>query len=216
MFATTREDVLVFRNDGTRKCLASSKDGQNRKFRGLTVVGYILFVIDYANRCVLKYSITGECLGQFNVPASEDTPSKLLAICTNGKGQLLVTDDSTVLIFTTAGEFVSSMQTSPRSYDIAVDNAGLVHTTHFYNNNADINMPNGHFVRRTPLCLPTGIAVDDNGFQYICEVKQHCVSILDSSGVLVARIQVHSTIFSIALDIFGNIYVGSGNTICKY
>ena len=74
VYTTTRADVLVFSSDGTRKCLVSSENG---KFRGLTVVGDVLFVIDYANRSVLKYSLAGEFLGQCNVQASEDNPSKL-------------------------------------------------------------------------------------------------------------------------------------------
>ena len=82
--------IQVFNSDGSQKLQIGSQgsgDGQlNRPF-GLTIVGEVLYVVDYGNNRVQKFTLTGEYLGQFGSKGSgKDQFNTPYGICTDGRG----------------------------------------------------------------------------------------------------------------------------------
>ena len=89
----------------------------------------MLYVVDYNNHRVQKFTLTGEYLGQFGSPGSNDGQfNGPYGICTDGRGRVLVADygNNRVQIFNGDGTFVSSISAS-NPYDVAIDNTGNIH-----------------------------------------------------------------------------------------
>ena len=67
--------IQVFNSDGSQKLqfgTPGSGDGQLNGPFGLTIVGEVLYVVDYLNNRVQKFTLTGEYLGQFGSKGSSE------------------------------------------------------------------------------------------------------------------------------------------------
>ena len=236
----TGGNITVFSKDGSlQKTIGSPGVGKGQFLgpHGLTFIGDILYITDSNSSRVLKFTVTGDYIGQFGgEEASHVQLSGPQGITHNGKGQLLVADynNRRVQIFNADGSLIRTISCDNYNpSDVAVDNEGNIHVV-YPNGNViqkfshdgealtTYSNPNGNFQS------PQGIAIDDLGFCFISSqgyggyygTSNHYLHILDTTGnyVNMLPIQAFYNAGSVAIDKEGYIYIAdqSNSRVVKY
>ena len=80
--------------------------------------------------------------------------------------------------------------------------------------------PDGTYVRSYgDVKSPSGIAIDEEGYSFVCENRGNCLSIFDPQGTKIHTVGNLTNPYGVALDpISGSLYVayGGANTVLKY
>ena len=220
--------VHVYNKDGSKKTqigTLGSGDGQFSNPYGIVLVGDMMYVTDYGNKRVQKLTISGEYIGHFGGKGSgEGQLSDPRGIAYNGNNHIIVADydaDSRVVVYTLDGTFIKAINCDDSALAVAVDNDGNIHvplqTKHIVQVfSSDGTKLYSYSNRQGNFNSPRGIAIDDNGYQYI--TTRQYLHILDHTGNQVNVIGGFSNPYEVALDTEGYIYVVDyGNSrVIKY
>ena len=208
--------IQVFNRDGTEKRrigTQGSGDGQFKRPWGLTLVGDILYVVDYNHR-VQRFTTNGEYLGQFGSCGSNNGQFRSpIGIVHDGSRGILVAEFSgrRVQVFTLDGTFINKFSCNGEMYDVAIDNDGHIHVPLWGSNKVRVFSSNGtklydYSNAKGNLNKPGGIAIDENGYRYI--VTNGHLHILDPTGSQVNVIEGSGDAYgAVTLDKDGFIYV---------
>ena len=208
--------IEVFSSKGSHKLYIRSK--VYHQSRGLAIIGDVLYAVDKGNQSVHKFSFTGEHFDQFG--SNEGQFKNPRGICTDGKGHILVADydNERIQIFTTDGNFASSIDCHSAPYDVAVSNTGNIHVTLHTSDRVAVYSAEGQYLTSynagVSLQSPTGIAIDEQDYRYVVSHKTGHICLFNPDGKLESRIACPSYPCFIALDIHGYIYVSSLQDKC--
>ena len=228
VFATGNDGhVHVYNKDGSKKTqigTPGSGDGQFSSPRGIVLVCDIMYVADRDNNRVQKLTISGEYIGQFGGKGSgEGQLSYPTGIAYSGNNHIIVADysNSRVVVYTLDGTFIKAINCDDSVWGVAVDNDGNIHVPLYSKHIVQVFSSDGtklysYSNRQGNFNNPQGIAIDDNGYQYIT-TPQH-LHILDHTGNQVNVIGGFIDACEVALDTEGYIYVADFNnsSVIKY
>ena len=228
VFATGNDGyVHVYNKDGSKKTqigTTGSGDGQFSNPRGIVLVGDIMYVADHSNSRVQKLTISGEYIGQFGGKGSgEGQLSYPTGIAYNGNNHIIVADYSNkcVVVYTLDGTFIKAINCDDDVLGVAVDNDGNIHVPLVNKHIVQVFSSDGtklysYSNRQGNFNNPQGIAIDDNGYQYI--TTHQYLHILDHTGNQINVIGGFNYSYEVALDTEGYIYVADyGNSrVIKY
>jgi len=194
---------------------------------GITQIDDTIYVSSQSNNLVKMYSINGDFIGEFGGNGTEDGKlSSPRGICHNGKGDILVADQSNkrIQLFTSKGEHLKSITCTNYPWDVAVDTAGKIHVALRDNHHIAVFSPDG-----TPLGnetynqggnmqYPTGIFIDHEDNKFIAEGNNSSLRILGPTGDLICHKTGLNIPFSCTVDKNGSIFVGEygNNRILKF
>ena len=217
------DSIQVFGSDGIVKLQFGSRgyaDSLLYSPVGLTIIDEVLYVVDSGNHRVQKFTLTGEYLGQFGSHGSgEGQFNAPDGTCSDGSRHVLVADNrnNRVQVFTAEGKFVSKI-TCYQPHDLAVDNTGNIHVTSISNHCVKVYSPDGKELSTYGSgnrCSPAGIAVDEEGYRYVCDSHNSRICIFNPNGALVSdTIVCPSNPRCMTLDNRGNLYVACYNSNC--
>ena len=210
--------IKVFKPNGKETQIGSSDNagGQLSLPTGIALIGDTIYVVSYGNGTVKMYSTDGKFIGGFGGKGNGTGQlSKPLGICTDGKGRVLVADQSNkrIQIFTSQGVFIKSIGCSTNPYDVAVDPEGNIHAALNSNNHIAIYSEDGNLIDTYnlggKLQYPNAIYIDGEGNRLI-GTGNGPVHIADPTGTLIGTRQVGMS-FAVTMDKNGIIYVAESN-----
>ena len=207
--------IKMFKPNGEETQIGSSDNagGQLSNPMGIALIGDTIYVVSRGNHTVKMYSTDGK----FNGGNGNGTGqlSNPLGICTDGKGRVLVADQSNnrIQIFTSQGVFIKSIGCSTDPCDVAVDPEGNIHAALCSNNHIAIYSEDGNLIDTYNLGGrlqgPLAIYIDGEGNRLI-GTENGPVHIADPTGTLIATRQVDKS-WAVTIDKNGIIYVAERN-----
>ena len=206
--------IKVFKPNGEETQIGSSdKAGRQLSHpRGIALIGDTIYVVSFGNDTVKMYSTDGRFIGGFGSKGNGAGQLRdPLGICTDGKGRVLVADNSNkrIQIFTSQGVFIKSIGCSTQPYDVAVDPEGNIHAALPGNNHIAIYSEDGNLIDTYDLGerlhCPQAIYIDGEGNRLI-GTHNDPVHIADPTGTLIATRQVDES-YGVTMDKNGIIYV---------
>ncbi|WP_319578830.1 beta-propeller fold lactonase family protein [uncultured Methanospirillum sp.] len=195
-----------------------------------------IYIADYGNHRIQKFSVDGILLGGWGFRGSEPSaffnPSDV-AVDKSGFVYVADTNNHRIQKFTSDGQFIQQWNISnqeggrlARPTSIAVDKQGLVYVTDFANNKVIQYSTEGVEICRWGvygnvgghLMGPYGITVR-NGMVYVTDILSSCIKVYDTTGNFISTWGVHGSgegyltePEGISTDPHGNILVGdAGN-----
>ena len=210
--------IKVFKPNGEETQIGSSDNAGGNLSRptGIALIGDTIYVASYGNYTVKMYSADGRFIGGFGGKGNGTGQlSKPLGICTDGKGRVLVADQSNkrIQIFTSQGVFIKSIGCSNLPKDVAVDPEGNIHAALLRNNHIAIYSEDGNLIDTYNLGGrlqgPQAIYIDGEGNRLI-GTDNGPVYIADPTGTLIATRQVGMS-FAVTMDKNGIIYVAENS-----
>ena len=206
--------IKLFKPNGEETQIGSSdNDGGKLSYpRGIALIGDTIYVLSEGNHTVKMYSTDRKFIRGFGGKGSgAGQLSSPHGICTDGKGRVLVADQSNkrIQIFTSQGGFSKSIGCSTNPYDVAVDPEDNIHTALYSNNHIAIYSEDGNLIDTYnlggKLQGPLAIYIDGEGNRLI-GTYSGVVHIADPTGTLIATRPVGST-YAVTMDKSGMIYV---------
>ena len=216
-------------------CSAGSANGQFMGPFGVAVDSSgNVYVADYGNNRVEKFTGTGTYLSQLGCPTGAcssgsgngqfNEPS---GVAVDSSGNVYVTDfqNNRVEKFTSTGLFVTkwgSLGSGDGQFDapygVAVDGSGNVYVADFGNDRVEKFTSTGLFVTKWgsgpgsgngQFDVPYGVAVDGSGNVYVADSGNHRVEKFTSTGTFVTKWGSLGSGFleGVAVDSGGNVYV---------
>ena len=210
--------IKVFKPNGEETQIGSSDNagGQLSRPRGIALICDTIYVVSRGNHTVKMYSTDGRFIGGFSGKGSGTGQlSSPIGICTDGKGRVLVADQSNkrIQIFTSQGVFIKSIGCSNYPYDVAVDPEGNINAALGSNNHIAIYSEDGNLIDTYNLGgrlqCPQAIYIDGEGNRLI-GTGNGPVHIADPTGTLIATRQVDQS-YAVTMDKRGMIYLAEYN-----
>ena len=188
--------IYVFDQTGQLKNTIGSRgsgDGQFNSPFGISIKGDMLYVADYGNHRVQKLTSSGKFLHKFGQRGSgQGQFIGPVAVIIDFNNKLIVSDFSndTIQIFNENGGWLLTIDgkgSGNHSFQypcgLALDPQGNIHVAAGGSNPIKVFTKEGVYVRMYgDPNRPSGIAIDGEGYSFVCECWGNCLSIYDPEG----------------------------------
>ena len=156
MYVTQYHYVRILKPDGSTVSRFGSNgtgDGQFSSPQQVAVWGDSVYVCDYGNHRIQKFSMSGTFISKFGTKGSgEGQFRKPCGICIDNEGNIFVTDhgNDRIQVFQANGTFIRTIQPSEgninRPWGMAFDSNGNLHVVCYSSNAIKVFTREGHFL----------------------------------------------------------------------
>ena len=208
------------------KGISGSGNLQFNNPSGIAIRGDVVYVTEYSNHRVQKFTTTGEFISTFGSQGScVEHLYNPRGICIDPEGKVYVCDQSNnrISVFGPDGSYDHRITVSlTKPWGIAFDPSGNLHVTNNGTKNVAMFSPEGNFIEIYGENLgygPSGIAIDLEGYIFVGEWRSHGnVVVFSPQHQVLSRITGCNYPAGITMDKDQNLYVSdcSNNQINKY
>lgn len=204
----TQHTVEVYNKTGANK--TSFKSGGTHPL-GVSIVGDILYVVEFSSKRCHKMTVNGESLcvigeGQLNLPWG-------CAISDNGTLYIADEGSNRVQAFNPDGTLQKTLCANPQvtePRDVAIDQHQNIHVTTKSPGCIKVFDADNNFIRdygKEVLSWPSGVAVDSFGFCLVGDWEGKCLHIFDPTGKHIHKIGHNGYVCGVAVDGENSVYV---------
>ena len=227
MFVTSSctNSVHVYDKNGEKKTTIGKGGSGPLEFRspyGIAIHGDVVFVADYSNHRIQKFTTSGRFLSMFGSQGTGDGQiSGPTDICIGPKGMIYVSDKGNhrVVVFSDTGTFCRTISSSfKKPWGLAFAPDGNLHVTGSKSNNISVFTPEGNLIRSYTFSEPYGIAIDAAGYSLVITNDPYSFSIFSPNGQNVHTVKLSGPCFGVSIAPDGSVWVaGHGpNLLWKY
>ena len=227
MFVTNEDGcVYVYDSSGSRKATIGKKGTWDLEFNhphGIAISGDTVYVADTYNHRVQSFSTSGNFLFKFDFNG-QDKFDRPIDVSVSGDNLIYVTDtfNNRIQVLHSSGNFCRSIHgyvpgeaAFKYPWGLAIAPDGNLHVVGYRSNNAVVLSPEGKFVRKLVLNLPTGIAVDSAGYSIATECSAGRVRFFDPFGNLIHTLEGLTQPTGVQVSKDGSVWVAEGHPANK-
>ena len=199
-----------------------SRPGQFKRPLGVTIIGDILYIVEFNGGRCQKMTIKGDFLCE--IGSGKLSGAWGCAVSKNGVVYVAEETSNRVQSFTPDGKSLKILCTTPMVYaprDVTIDRHGKIHVAACGSKSIKVFDPNGTFIREYGhgnVQEPSGVAVDQLGFCFVADWSGKCLHVFDPSGRHVNKVEFDGCISGVTIDDDNHVHVvnQSSQTISKY
>lgn len=219
------DSIEVYDSTGIKKRTFGSqgcRPGQFRRPLGVTIIGDILYIVEFNGSRCQKMTVNGDFLCE--IGSGKLSGAWGCAVSKNGVVYIAEESSNRVQAFTPDGKTLKILCASPTVYsprDVAIDMQGKIHVAACGSKCIKVFDCHGTFLRDYGSGIvqePSGVSVDQMGMCFVADWSGKSLHVFNQSGQHMHKVEFEGCISGTTIDDNNHLHVvnNTGQTISKY